>query len=74
MADAGNGRHLLCGFADFDHNSNGCAVVLAYFRAFLKNRYVRKNAQKLLYIRRESPGRLSPDKDFDDINSDLWAF
>ena len=33
-------------------------------RGCLKNSDVWKNAQKLLYVRRESAGRLSPDKDF----------
>ena len=32
--------------------------------ACLKNSYVRKNAQKLLDVRRESAGGLSPGKDF----------
>lgn len=39
----------------------------AYFdviRTCLKNRDIRKNAQKLLYVRRESVGRLSSDKNF----------
>ena len=43
-----------CFFKKFFYNARGC----------LKNSDVWKNAQKLLYVRRESAGRLSPDKDF----------
>ena len=44
-----------------------CFFVLSFLghaRGCLKNSDVWKNAQKLLYVRRESAGRLSPDKGF----------